>query len=49
MVIRIYLIGFFFSVTASHLVRCKKMSARPTEERESTGMLDSLGLVPKTS
>lgn len=32
---------------ATHLIKCKRISAYPTEDSESTGMLDSLGLVPK--
>ncbi|KAK0158266.1 hypothetical protein PV328_009290 [Microctonus aethiopoides] len=34
------------NLLAQHLVKCKKMSARPMVNKES-GMLDSLGLVPK--
>ncbi|XP_046474526.1 uncharacterized protein row isoform X2 [Neodiprion pinetum] len=32
---------------ATHLIKCKRISAYPTEDSEATGMLDSLGLVPK--
>ncbi|KAL6263265.1 hypothetical protein P5V15_006065 [Pogonomyrmex californicus] len=34
---------------AKHLIKCKKMSARPVEESAPSGMLDSLGLVPRTA
>ncbi|XP_011697131.1 PREDICTED: uncharacterized protein LOC105455472 isoform X1 [Wasmannia auropunctata] len=33
---------------ARHLIKCKKMSARFVKESASSGMLDSLGLVPRT-
>ncbi|XP_012059146.1 PREDICTED: uncharacterized protein LOC105622337 [Atta cephalotes] len=33
---------------ARHLIKCKKLSARPVDESTS-GMLNSLGLVPKTA
>ncbi|XP_076643086.1 uncharacterized protein LOC143353529 [Halictus rubicundus] len=32
---------------ATHLVKCKKVSAYPIEDAAPSGMLDSLGLVPK--
>ncbi|XP_026830273.1 uncharacterized protein LOC105286543 isoform X4 [Ooceraea biroi] len=34
---------------ARHLIKCKTMSARPVKESAPSGMLDSLGLVPKTT
>ncbi|XP_050447786.1 uncharacterized protein LOC126849694 isoform X3 [Cataglyphis hispanica] len=34
---------------ARHLTKCKKVLARPIEESAPSGMLDSLGLVPRTS
>ncbi|XP_072747682.1 uncharacterized protein Row isoform X2 [Anoplolepis gracilipes] len=34
---------------ARHLTKCNKVLARPIEESAPSGMLDSLGLVPKTS
>ncbi|XP_011867897.1 PREDICTED: uncharacterized protein LOC105562025 isoform X2 [Vollenhovia emeryi] len=34
---------------AIHLMKCKKMSAHPVEESAPSGMLDSLGLVPRTA
>lgn len=34
---------------AQHLTKCKKVLARPIEESAPSGMLDSLGLVPRTS
>ncbi|XP_018407608.1 PREDICTED: uncharacterized protein LOC108783520 [Cyphomyrmex costatus] len=33
---------------ARHLIKCKKLIARPIEKSASSGMLNSLGLVPKT-
>lgn len=34
---------------ATHLIRCKKMSAYPVEDTAPSGMLNSLGLVPKNN
>lgn len=34
---------------ATHLVKCKKVSAYPADSLTPTGMLDSLGLVPKST
>lgn len=36
-------------IAAQHLTKCKKVLARPIEEPAPSGMLDSLGLVPRTS
>ncbi|XP_036141434.1 uncharacterized protein LOC105833640 isoform X3 [Monomorium pharaonis] len=33
---------------ARHLIKCKRLSARPVDESTSSGMLDSLGLIPRT-
>ncbi|XP_077271885.1 relative of woc isoform X1 [Temnothorax americanus] len=34
---------------AKHLIKCKRLSAHPVEESAPSGMLDSLGLVPRTA
>lgn len=34
---------------ATHLIKCKKVSAYPMEDPAPSGMLDSLGLVPKNA
>ena len=34
---------------ATHLIKCKKVSAYPMEDTAPSGMLDSLGLVPKNT
>ncbi|XP_025159668.1 uncharacterized protein LOC105187905 isoform X3 [Harpegnathos saltator] len=34
---------------ATHLIKCKRISAYPVENSSRSGMLDSLGLVPKTA
>ncbi|XP_032672689.1 uncharacterized protein LOC116844778 isoform X2 [Odontomachus brunneus] len=34
---------------ATHLIKCNRISAYPVEDSTSSGMLDSLGLVPKTA
>ncbi|XP_076241418.1 relative of woc isoform X2 [Calliopsis andreniformis] len=34
---------------ATHLIKCKKVSAYPMEDPAPSGMLDSLGLVPKNT
>lgn len=36
-------------VAATHLIKCKRISAYPVEDSAPSGMLDSLGLVPKTA
>lgn len=35
--------------SAAHLVKCKRISAFPVENVGPSGMLDSLGLVPKSA
>ncbi|XP_014481960.1 PREDICTED: uncharacterized protein LOC106748192 isoform X2 [Dinoponera quadriceps] len=34
---------------ATHLIKCKRISAYPVEDSTPSGMLDSLGLVPRTA
>lgn len=34
-------------IIAIHLIKCNEMTAYPIEESAPSGMLDSLGLVPK--
>ncbi|XP_051167778.1 uncharacterized protein LOC127285685 [Leptopilina boulardi] len=37
------------NLLAAHLVKCKRISAFPVENTSPSGMLDSLGLVPKSA